>query len=162
MSSSSASSTSSSSRMLFVANSIVTIAFGIVALWDPDWTAQQLGFQKNSYDVGHLILLRGYASACLGYGIIMLRLSNISNAKEGLLLASAAFNLAEIIVQGHHFIGTTTTTENNNKKNQDHPNIQLDVLPTLIYHGLLFLWTIVLLLQTKEKLAATSSKAKKK
>jgi hypothetical protein len=152
-------SSKSSARILFVANSIITIAFGIVTLWNPALTAQQMGFRD--YDAGHLILLRGYASAALGYGMIMVLLSNVSHPdskRGGLLLASAAFNGAETIVQGHHWLVTTTTNND-----QNHPNmIKLDVLPTLIYHGLLFLWSIMLLVLPPKETSPASGKTKEK
>jgi hypothetical protein len=48
-----------------------------------------------------LTLIRGYASACLGYGVAMLLLGKVAAVERGLLVSSLVFNGTETMLQLH-------------------------------------------------------------
>lgn len=64
------------------------------------------------------MLIRGYASAALGYGMLMWQLAAVPAAEHPLQVASAIFNGAEMVSRGQAiglgvkegFIGTLWTT----------------------------------------------------
>jgi hypothetical protein len=89
-----------SSTNLFLANAfIATLPFAIVGLINPAFAFSQFGLvEMEPYC---LTLIRGYASSCLGYGILMWKLAETPEGEFGMLLASLFFNGAETLLQGH-------------------------------------------------------------
>ena len=111
---------------LFLANASLTIPFGVVGLVAPAFTFAQFGLVD--IDVATQTLVRGYASAALGFGVVMWQLNDVPQAEHALLMASMVFNLAEAALQSHAVMS--------------HAGFNNMVWTTLLSHGALGLWSV--------------------
>ena len=111
---------------LFLANASLTIPFGVVGLVAPAFTFGQFGLVD--IDVATKTLVRGYASAALGFGLVAWQLRDVPQAEHALLVASMVFNLAEAVLQSH---AVASQAGFNNM-----------VWTTLLSHGALGLWSV--------------------
>ena len=88
-----------SSTALFLANAVLTAPFGILGLVAPGFAFGQFGLAEM--DQATKTLIRGYASACLGYACVMFQLRSTTSANDALVFASTVFNVAETLLQAH-------------------------------------------------------------
>jgi hypothetical protein len=86
-------------RVLFLVNALLTLPFGLVALFAP--AAIFAGFGLT-LDPGGALVARGYAATCLGYGVVFLLLRKTTEpaVTRALLAAAVIFNLVETVIQG--------------------------------------------------------------
>ena len=128
-------------RNLFVGNVCATLPFGVAAFLAPSFVFQQFGV---TLDAASQVVTRGYAAAALAYGFIMLQLRDVPEAEPTLLRASAIFNVAEVLLQGH---AATAKTAGFNDM----------IWVTLLQHLVLGVWSVWLLLAHNKK--STTTKA---
>ena len=86
-------------KFLLIANAVLTLPFGIAALISPGAVFSGFGI---SLDPGAQLIARGYAAACIGYGLVFLLLRGTpdTNVIRVLFLASLFFNAIEAVIQG--------------------------------------------------------------
>ena len=86
-------------KYLFLANTLLTLPFGIIALAIPAGIFAGFGVELDRQ--GQLIA-RGYAATLVGYGLVFwfFRNATLPEITRPLLLAALAFNAIEAIVQG--------------------------------------------------------------
>lgn len=96
-------------RRLFIANAALTLPFALAGLIAP---AILFGSFGLDLDVAGQLVARGYAATLLGYGIVFLTLRDVakSSVQRALLIASAAFNLVEALVQAVAGAGGVTSS----------------------------------------------------
>jgi hypothetical protein len=114
------------SSKLFLANAFLTLSFGVPGILFPSFVFGQFGL-TNLEDTT-LTLIRGYASACLGYGVAMLLLGKVAAVERGLLVSSLVFNGTETMLQLHAAVAV------------DGYNSM--VYGTLLSHLVLAVWTL--------------------
>jgi len=87
------------SKILFTINAILTLPFGIIALFFPEAVFEGFGIVLN--DGGQLIA-RGYAATLIGFGLLFFLFRNESKSEfiKPLLLSALIFNSIEAIIQG--------------------------------------------------------------
>jgi len=110
----------------------MTVPFGVLGLLAPAFAFAQFGL--NNLDAATLVLIRGYASAALGYGVLVWKLAAVPAAEFPLLVASAIFNGAEVAVQGHAIALGAKAGFNGT------------IWTTFLGHGTLALWSLGALL----------------
>ncbi|MCB9749360.1 MAG: hypothetical protein H6713_05045 [Myxococcales bacterium] len=95
-------------RTVFIANAALTLPFAVLGLIAPAWVFLLFGIEL---DVGGQLAARGYASTLLGYGAVYLMLRDFDTPEvvRALLVASAAFNAAETVVQTSAGLAGTTS-----------------------------------------------------
>lgn len=85
-------------KAVFLLNAILTLPFGVIAMVSPGGAFQAFGIVLDP--VVHPVV-RGYAAACLGYGLVMLLLRDVKDngTAFALLVGSLVFNALEVAVQ---------------------------------------------------------------
>jgi hypothetical protein len=85
-------------KNLFLANCLLTLPFGIIALAIPGEIFSTFGV---TLDTGGQLIARGYAATLVGYGLVFwyLRANTSPEVLRPLLAASTAFNAIETIIQ---------------------------------------------------------------
>lgn len=86
-------------RVLILVNAVLTLPFGIVALWAPTPVFAQFGVQL---DAGGALIARGYGATLVAYGIALALLRDETEPRvlRALLLSMVAFNVIEAVIQG--------------------------------------------------------------
>lgn len=128
-----------SSSALFLANAVMTVPFGVLGLAAPSFAFGQFGL--TNIGPSTQVLIRGYAAAALGYGVLVVQLRLVPQAEWAVLWASAIFNLAETVLQGHAI--------------RSKAGFNGMLWTTFLGHAVLGLWSVRLLLLTGKKNAAT-------
>ncbi len=85
-------------KNLFLVNALLTLPFGIIALAIPGEIFSSFGV---TLDTGGQLIARGYAATLVGYGLVfwLLRANTHPEVIRPLLIASAAFNAIETVIQ---------------------------------------------------------------
>lgn len=85
-------------KAVFLLNAILVLPFGVIAMVSPGGAFQAFGI---ALDPAAYPVVRGYAAACLGYGLIMLLLRDVKDngTAFALLVGSLVFNALEVAIQ---------------------------------------------------------------
>ena len=86
-------------RILLVLNTLLTLPFGIAALFSPDRLFAEFGL---SLDAAGCLVARGYGATLVGFGtlLFLLRKTTDPGVVRSLLVALFLFNLIEATIQG--------------------------------------------------------------
>lgn len=85
-------------RLVAILNAVMVLPFAACALAAPDFTFGLFGLDLGAEGAG---VARGYGATALGWGLLCAMLSGTSDAavRRSLLVASLAFNGAEVLLQ---------------------------------------------------------------
>jgi hypothetical protein len=85
-------------KVVCVLNAVLVLPFAVSALVAPDFTFAQFGIDLGTEGAG---VARGYGATALGWGIVCAMLRNTADrtVQTAILVASTAFNLAEVALQ---------------------------------------------------------------
>jgi hypothetical protein len=85
-------------RLVCILNALMVLPFAASVLVAPDFTFSQFGLDLGPEGAG---VARGYGATALGWGIACVFLNGSTDAltTRAILIASLAFNFAEVLVQ---------------------------------------------------------------
>jgi hypothetical protein len=85
-------------RLVCLLNAVLVLPFAASVMIAPDFTFGQFGIDLGPEGAG---VARGYGAAALGWGLVCLLLRNAADVSviRAVLMASLAFNGAEVLIQ---------------------------------------------------------------